>query len=91
MNNLLYTERLSDNNANDSVIKVERFLKDNVPKIFLLKVFNPTKSMHYYSLADLSQIHKTWKVPTYTKEINQEGQANNPKIILTTWTITILL
>ena len=48
MNNPLYPERLRDNNANGSVIKVERFLKDNVPKIFLLKVFNPTKSMHYY-------------------------------------------
>ena len=91
MNNLLYPERLRDNNANGSVIKVERFLKDNVPKIFLLKVFNPTKSMHYYSLADLSQIHKTWKVPTYTKEIDQVGQANNLKMILTRLTITVLL
>jgi hypothetical protein len=41
MKNLLYPERLRDNNANGSDIKIEISLKDNVPKIFLLKVFNP--------------------------------------------------
>ena len=32
MNNLLYPERLRDNNVNGSVIKIEIFLKGNVAK-----------------------------------------------------------
>ena len=54
------------------------------------KVFNPQNrcisciiaSICQYSLStDLSQIHGTLKVPTYTKEIDLVGQANNLKNI----------
>ena len=64
-------------------------LKSLIHKTDALFVLHQFENIH--SWVDVSQIHKTWKVPTYTNEIDQVGQANNLKSILTRLTNTVLL